>query len=174
MSARRAVVALACAVALMGCGDDDRAREETARSTTTAPDATSSTAGPAPAPAPPDGALELSAEIPTRIPAGPHSWQFQVTNETDVPVTLTFPTAQRGDAVIEDDDGASVHRWSEDRFFTQQVHEVPLAPGQSETIQLEDDLTGVEPGYYRVVLSPALLGEVDPLERSIRIVEPGT
>jgi hypothetical protein len=172
------VVAAAFLVAMTSCGDDDppapEATGETGTSSVPEGPTTTTTTPPAPAAAPPDGALELSAEVPTRIPAALHTWQFAVTNTTEAPVTLTFPTAQRGDAVIEGDDGTSVHRWSADRFFTQQVHEVALAPGQSETIELADDLTGVEPGYYRVVLAPAVLGEIDPIDRSIRIVEPGT
>ena len=179
MRGRRAVFAVACLLAVTACGDDEPAtpggvERPTTTSTTSPPDGSSTTAAPAPAPPPAEGAVEVRAEVPTRIAAGPHTWQFQLTNVSDAPVMLTFPTAQRGDAVIQDDDAASVHRWSRDRFFTQQVHEVALAPGETETIELADDLTGVEPGYYRVVLSPAVVGEVEPLDRSIRIVAPGT
>ena len=176
MKARRVAFAFACVLAVTACGDDEPTAPGGAErpTTTRAPDGSSTTAAAAPTPPPADGALELDAEVPTRIAAGPHTWQFEVTNVTDAPVTLTFPTAQRGEAEIEGDDGTSVHRWSQDRFFTQQVHEVALAPGESEMIELADDLTGVEPGYYRVVLSPALVGDVEPIERSIRIVEPGT
>lgn len=173
-----AVVAVVGALVVTACGGDGGEAKATSgveRSTTSssAPEADPVTTSSLPAP-PPEGALEVTAEVPTRIPAGPHTWQFEITNVTDAPLTLVFPTAQRGDAVVEGDDGTAVHRWSEDRFFAQQVQEISLAAGQSETIELGDDLSGVEPGYYRVVLAPALLGEVDPLDRSIRIVEPGT
>lgn len=180
----RSLVAALALVLMTSCGDDDpgdAASDTTGPAETTAPTSsvpppstTATSAPPSPRPAPPPEALDLTAEVPTRVPAGPHSWQFAVTNRSDAPVVLTFPTAQRGEAVIERDDGTVVHRWSNDRFFTQQVHEVPLAPGQTEVIDLADDLSGVEPGFYRLLLEPAIATDLEPLSRSIRVVPPGT
>ena len=177
---RLRLVLAAAALLLAACGDDDETDASDPIETTSAPDdvpeptTTMTSPPPTPPPPPPADAIALDADIPTRIPAGPRLWQFQVTNTTDAPLVLTFPTAQRGEAVIERDDGTVVHRWSTGRFFTQQVHEVPLAPGQSETIELADDLSGVEPGYYRLLLEPTTTTEIEPITRSIRIVAPGT
>ena len=180
----RPLLAAIALLAMTSCGDDtpgDGAPETTgAVDTSDGPASTESTpttgtsAPPPPAPPAPADALDLGGEIPTRIPAGPHTWQFQVTNVSDAPVVLTFPTAQRGEAVIERDDGTVVHRWSDGRFFTQQIHEVPLAPGAAETIELGDDLSGVEPGFYRLLVDAAVVTDLEPLSRSIRIVAPGT
>lgn len=155
----RLLSALLLVAAAGACGDDDT-ETSTASDTTTEPDTTT---------APETGAaVELHAEPPEQVPAGEVTWEVEVTNPSDESVVLTFPTAQRADATLRTDDGTVVHQWSTDQFFAQQITEVTLEPGQTETFQLDDDLTGVEPGTYELVLE---LSAVDPAEPVVTQVE---
>lgn len=174
-----AVLALALLV-VAGCGDDDSAATTT--TTTSSPSSTSSSSSAAPdsdsttssststpdTPEPAAGLVELSADIPSSVDAGPVVWELTTTNTSDGPITLVFPTAQPGDATLLDG-GEVVHRWSDGRFFAQVVQEKELAAGESFTIQLEDDLAGVEPGRYTLRLSLAVVGPPEPLEQRLRV-----
>lgn len=171
---RRPLVALvlACALVAAGCsGDDDELRADdfaTVRPTTTVA-ATSPEELPVP---PPVGdAVELDLEVPRRIPAAPFTWPVVVTNTTDAPVKLTFATAQRGDLVLRRGDD-EVRRWSDGRFFAQAETEQVVAPGESVTFELADDLTGVEPGFYDATVTLANTDGPMPLETDVRIVAP--
>lgn len=117
--------------------------------------------------------VELDADLPRSVAAGPVTWEFTVTNTTEAPVTLTFPTGQPGDVVLATavDPDTAVHRWSDGRFFDQAVREVTLDAGASEPVALPDDLTGVEPGTYEIVLSVAVVGPPEPVETTIRVTE---
>ncbi len=57
-------------------------------------------------------------------------------------VNLQFPTAQRLDILLRDDDGSVLTRWSEDRAFTQEVGHVSINPGErvvyKETISMRE------------------------------------
>lgn len=166
--------ALAIAVALLvlaaGCGDDDDALPEVvASSTTTEPPPSTTALADAPVPAPTGGVIELDAEPPRRLPAGPHTWEIEVANTGDAPVTITFPSGQDGDAVLEKDDGTVVHRWSDGRFFDQAVREVTVAAGETTIVQLADDLSAVEPGFYRLRLTLAVVEPPEPFEQNLRL-----
>lgn len=178
MTARRTVAAaVLIAVVFAGCSEDEEplptgadppsTTTTTAEPTTVAPEETT--------PSPPaEGAVEVAADVSSRIPAGPHTWQLDVTNVSDAPVQLTFPTSQMGEAILSTEDDAVVHRWSDGRFFTQQVIEITLAPGETQAIELADDLSGVEPGFYEVSLQPSSVTPPAPVTASVRIVEPET
>jgi hypothetical protein len=57
---------------------------------------------------------------------------LQVTNATDVPLTLVFPSGQTYDfAVLRG--GETLWRWSADRSFIQSVREETLAAGETRT-----------------------------------------
>ncbi len=176
MRAVAAFVALVVlALALTACGDDDTDTDTGATSTsssTTESTTSSTTSEPPPDPSEPQpaaDAVELEADVAERVEAGPYAWHLDVTNVTDADIVLTFPTGQPGDAVLLDGE-TEVHRWSDDRFFTQAIQEKPVAAGETFTIQLEDDLTSVEPGFYTLRLSLAVVGPPEPVEQSIRIV----
>lgn len=56
---------------------------------------------------------------------------FSVTNVTEAPLPLTFPTGQSVDFSVHR--GAEeLWRWSANRFFTQAVREESLAPGETK------------------------------------------
>lgn len=160
------------AAVLGACGDDESGLETDRAVTTSAPDRSATTAlADAPAPTRVGEALDAALAGENRVPAGPHTWMVEVTNTSEQDVVVTFPTSQPGDAVLLRDDEV-VHRWSADRFFQQQVVEVPLAAGASETFELEDDLSAVEPGFYDVTITVAVVGPPEPVTRNIRVVSP--
>ena len=150
---------------LTGCGDDDA--EPAAGTSTTVTDTTTTTAA-----ADGSGPIELSADLPGHVPAGPFTWEFTITNTGDEPVTLTFPTSQEGEAVLTDD-GTVAHRFSEGKFFTQVIRELTLEPGRSETIRLDDNLSAVEPGTYDLALRPAVQSTVGTLTERVEVI-PGS
>lgn len=59
-------------------------------------------------------------------------FSLRVTNATDAPLPLTFPTGQSFDFVVERE-GREVWRWSEDMMFTQAIREETLAPGETRS-----------------------------------------
>lgn len=166
-------VAAAVVLALLAgaCGDDDEPEPSGASETTVTTSASTTTVPDTP-PAPAAGAVELAADVEARVPAGPVTWTLEVTNVTDAPVTITFPTAQVADAIVRRDD-AVVRRWSDGRFFTQQVQQVTLAPGETRPFEIADDLTGLEPGSYSLELRLTVVAPPEPVTERIRVVEPG-
>lgn len=58
---------------------------------------------------------------------------LQVTNTTDAPVALTFPSGQTYDFVVYDGSGREVWWWSAEQMFTQAVREETVAPGETRT-----------------------------------------
>ncbi len=166
-----ALVGLVLAGLLAACGADGDDLGSGPTSAPTTPTTTPTTGAPSPPAPAPAGALVVDAEVEDRVPAGPVTWTVTITNEGEDDVLLTFPTAQPGDAVVLDGD-AEVHRWSDGRFFAQALQEVPVPAGEAVPVTLEDDLTGVEPGRYRLVLTVAALADLGPVELGIRVVEP--
>jgi len=55
---------------------------------------------------------------------------LRVTNATESPVALTFPTGQSYDFVVHDG-GEEVWRWSADRMFTQAIRMESMAAGET-------------------------------------------
>lgn len=167
----RLLIALGLTVALVlsGCGDDDDplATDGDLPSTTAEPSTTA--LEPTPPPAPAGEAVDIDIEGERRVPAGPHTWTIEVTNVSDEAIVVTFPTAQAGDIVLIRNDEV-VHRWSDGRFFAQQKQELRLEPDASETVELVDDLSGVEPGFYDVEATLAVVVPPEPTTRSVRVV----
>jgi hypothetical protein len=55
--------------------------------------------------------------------------RIQVVNRLNQPRTLSFSSGQRVDAVLEDESGAEVVRWSDGHMFTQALGEERFEPG---------------------------------------------
>ena len=72
-----------------------------------------------------------------------------MSNRSAESLSLTFPTAQLGDVILEKE-GTARYRWSDGRMFAQIVTERRLAPEETWTIKLDDRLD-VEPGAYEAV-----------------------
>ncbi len=79
----------------------------------------------------------------------PVTWRLTLHNPLPEAVSLTFPTGQLGEIVLEQA-GGERYRWSRNRVFIQLVTERRLEPGESWTIVLDDTLD-VEPGSYEAV-----------------------
>lgn len=88
-----------------------------------------------PRPAPGDGGpAPLVSSLQVRPGDGEVELTLQVTNPSDQPVELTFPTGQSFDFVVQRD-GRELWRWSADRMFTQAMRSTTLAPGETVTHQ---------------------------------------
>lgn len=172
MRARSAVVGLVVLLVAAGaCGGDD-ADEIDPVTTTTAPPSTESSTGSDDDPATvAPGVFELALASDDTVPAGPHIWALELRNITDAPVDVVFPTSQQGDVVLRRD-GEVVHRWSDGRFFAQQVIEETIPPDAALPIALDDDLSGLEPGTYEAELTTTARGTVEPVVTSVRVVSP--
>lgn len=169
----RRLVALGLLVVVAACSQDGSGLASgRAVTTTDAPGSTTTALADVPAPVDVRGALDVELAEGSEVPAGPHTWVIEVTNTSGAPVVVTFPSAQRGDAVVAREDDV-VHRWSDERFFEQQVSAVSLDPDATESFELSDDLSGIEPGFYVVTVSVAVVGPPEPMTRSIRVVTPG-
>ena len=72
-----------------------------------------------------------------------------ITNPTDTPVTLRFPSGQRYDFMILDASGESVWTWSADKGFIQVRGEEQIGPG--EALVFSEAFPGeLTPGRYTV------------------------
>lgn len=172
MSARVIVAAACILLVFAGCGrDDDPLVSEDAVTTTVDPSVSTTALADLPAPSTPSEALEVVLVSDSRVTAGPHVWTIELRNVSDAAIVVTFPTSQRGDVVLSEGSEV-VHRWSAERFFQQQVSEVSIAPGESETVELDDDLSAVDPGFYGVEISAAVVGAPPPVSDSVRVVSP--
>jgi hypothetical protein len=176
---RRTLTAGLIAVALLvsACGDDDEvnvpATGEGRTTTTTAAPEETAPEETAPEETARDGeeAIEVSADVPDTIPAGEHTFSFELTNVSEEPLTITFPSAQTGEALLLAEDGTVVYRWSEGQFFTQQLMERTLAPGEALEIELPADLSDVSPGTYELVLEPTTQSPVGHIVELVEVVE---
>jgi len=102
----------------------------------------------------PDVIRAVTPELRSRFSAvseplrsGEVEWfAFDIRNETDTDVVLTFGSGQDGDVVLSQE-GAERYRWSEGILFTEAVREITVSPGQSHRVVLNDSLD-VPPGMY--------------------------
>jgi hypothetical protein len=91
-------------------------------------------------------------------------FSLQVTNASQQPVRLTFPTAQLFEFVVEDD-GQELWRWSAERMFAQAVHEVTLAAGETRAF----DATWQPPAQRReLTVRARLVGQPYRVEQQTR------
>lgn len=94
-------------------------------------------------------AVALDAHPASLRAGGEVSWRLTVSNRSAESLSLTFPTAQLGELILEKE-GTVRHRWSDGQMFAQVVTERRLEPGETWTIVLDDRLD-VEPGAYEAV-----------------------
>jgi hypothetical protein len=121
----------------------------------------------APAPHVGDAAGPAGPLITTlQTDAAPDSVRFtlQVTNGSQVPVTLNFSSGQSYDFTVRDG-GATVWTWSADRAFMQALRSETLAPGQtlgwSETWHPAASLRG-----HTLTATARLTSTSHPVERT--------
>ena len=58
--------------------------------------------------------------------------KYTITNLTDKPLVLTFPSAQQYDWTITDAEGNLIYRWSDGRAFAQVITQLTIPAGASE------------------------------------------
>ena len=136
-------LALVAALALGGCGNDAPPPVSD-----TDPDASAATPGEEV----PDEGIELLLAVDQMTYSPGESVQvfLQLSNRSDQSRTLSFRTGQRYDLVILDSAGTELHRWSDDRSFTQALGQEELEAGQ-EGPAWEETLTAPDtPGEYRL------------------------
>ncbi|MCL5257477.1 MAG: BsuPI-related putative proteinase inhibitor [Chloroflexi bacterium] len=78
-----------------------------------------------------------------------------VTNASSSSVTLNYRSGQEYDIIVNKD-GQEVWKWSTGKFFTQELHSVTLAPGESRTFQdswtqITNEGQPAMPGQYQVI-----------------------
>ncbi len=115
--------------------------------------------GPGGAPDPgPDGVPDPAEGLQIRVgidravyaPGDPIRVRIEVVNRLDIPRTLAFRDGQRVDAVIEDEEGVEVLRWSRDQLFTQALGEELLEPGEEGRSWEVEVYAPATPGSYRL------------------------
>lgn len=70
---------------------------------------------------------------------------LHLTNTSESPLELTFPTSQRYDFVVTDPEGGEVWRWSDGMSFLQAISTATLDPGETwdmEAIWEPGEVTG--------------------------------
>lgn len=78
---------------------------------------------------------DLASSLEVGIASDEVRFTFHVTNTAAAPLELTFPTSQRHDFVVEDLEGRTLWRWSDDRAFLQAVTHATLEPGETWTME---------------------------------------
>ena len=119
-----------------------------------------------------EGAGELSLDLsfsPDPLRAGqPVTWSLEVINGAQAPVTLTFPSGQRGDVVLLRG-GTEVYRWSSSKFFAQAVVKERLGAGEHKAFPLAEKALSVEPGDYDLVATLASEPSPGPVRRGVSV-----
>jgi hypothetical protein len=94
--------------------------------------------------------IRVSIDRPAYAPGAPIQIRIEAVNRLEEARTLSFRDGQRVDAILEDDDGREVARWSRDQVFTQALGEETLEPGD-EGVGWELEMEAPEaPGHYHL------------------------
>lgn len=82
----------------------------------------------------PENAADQGLLPSLTVTTAPESVTFnlQVTNVTDAPIELLFPSGQSADFVVRRD-GVEIWRWSDGQMFTQAIRQTIVAPGESRS-----------------------------------------
>ncbi len=76
--------------------------------------------------------------------------KLQLLNNTERRETLSFPTGQRFDLILENEAGEEVIVWSKGQFFTQVMGSLSLEPGEEVIFTAILDFYLIEPGLYQL------------------------
>lgn len=88
---------------------------------------------------------------PTPLVSGqPATFDLEVANTGDGPVTIAFDTTERGDVALETQ-GVEVYRWSRQRAFAQEPVEITVGAGRRVSFPLEEAPLPVGPGDYELL-----------------------
>jgi len=119
--------------------------------------------------------VALSLGRPSIHPGESLYLRLTVSNPTDRPIRLSFPTSATADFRVESTDGGAVWALSGERAALQLANDVVLAPGESRSFEevwlgRTDEGDPVSPGsYYAVGIVPAERGgETPPVAFQVR------
>ena len=99
----------------------------------------------------------LLADNVMYTPGEPIMLTLRVINDTSKPVSLSFPTAQRFDLLMQNHQGREVWRWSAGRFFAQVLGKEVLKPSRGELLYHATVEREFTQGVYTVqAMVPAL------------------
>lgn len=90
---------------------------------------------------------------------------LQVTNTTDAPIELVYPSGQSFDFQVEDGSGEIVWTWSANRMFIQAIREETIAAGETLTHSASwqpEEYGELPPGEYTV------LGTLTVMDRTVQ------
>jgi hypothetical protein len=73
--------------------------------------------------------IRVAIDRPAYAPGSPIQVRIEAVNRLEETRTLSFRDGQRVDAILEDEEGREVARWSTDRMFAQALGEEVLEPG---------------------------------------------
>ncbi len=76
----------------------------------------------------------LIADKVIYTPGEPILFTLKVMNDASKPISLSFPTAQRFDLLMQNQQGREVWRWSAGRWFAQMLGEEVLKPSGGELL----------------------------------------
>ncbi len=94
--------------------------------------------------------LVVGIDRASYAPSAPIQVRVRVLNRHEEPRTLAFRDGKRVDAVLEDEEGVEIARWSDDMMFTQALGEETIEPGDTGR-SWELELSAPEaPGNYRI------------------------
>jgi hypothetical protein len=112
-------------------------------------------------------AVALAADPNPLRAGGKVAWRVTLTNRSARAETLTFPTAQLADVILEQMRGER-YRWSDGRMFAQVLTEQRLEPGETWTAVLDDTLE-VQPGVYVAVALVTCSPQPPPVQAEMRV-----
>ena len=99
----------------------------------------------------------LIADKVIYTPGEPIMLTLRVINDASKPVSLSFPTAQRFDLLMQNPQGREVWRWSAGRFFAQMLGKEVLKPSRGELLYQATVEREFPQGVYTVqAIVPAL------------------
>ena len=99
----------------------------------------------------------LIADKVIYTPGEPIMLTLRVMNDASKPVSLSFPTAQRFDLLMQNQQGREVWRWSAGRFFAQMLGKEILKPSGGELLYQATVEREFPQGVYAVqAIVPAL------------------
>lgn len=79
------------------------------------------------------GATDLLPSVQATAAGDSVHFVLQVTNTTDAPIELVYPSGQSFDFQVEDASGEIVWTWSANRMFMQAIREETLGAGETLT-----------------------------------------
>ena len=99
----------------------------------------------------------LIADKVIYTPGEPIMLTLRLINDASKPISLSFPTAQRFDLLVQNQQGREVWRWSAGRFFAQMLGEEVLKPSGGELLYQAKVESKFPQGVYTVkAIIPAL------------------